>query len=66
MLLGQAGGLVIDWTQMPTYNTIMSIAAGGALLSLAYFARDLKTDPDLHLEISQMHRGGEHGVHLPF
>jgi uncharacterized membrane protein len=50
MLLGQAGGLVIDWTQMPTYNTIMSIAAGGALMCLVYFARDLKTDPDLHLE----------------
>ena len=40
-------GLVIDWTQMPTYNTIMSLAAGAALLSLLWFGWNLmkgKTD----------------------
>ncbi|GAA1219551.1 DUF981 domain-containing protein [Rhodoglobus aureus] len=34
-------GLVIDWTQMPTYNTIMAVAAGAGLLSLVLFARKL-------------------------
>ena len=34
-------GLVIDWTQMPTYNTIMAVAAGAGLLSLVLFARRL-------------------------
>lgn len=37
-------GLVIDWTQMPTYNTIMAIAAGAALISLVRFARALTKD----------------------
>ncbi|MFE7426536.1 hypothetical protein [Streptomyces sp. NPDC057545] len=27
-----ATGLKIDWTRMPTYNTIMSVAAGAGLL----------------------------------
>src|SRR5579875_778031 len=27
--------LVIDWTQMPTYNTIMAVAAGAGLCSIA-------------------------------
>ncbi|MCS4277539.1 putative membrane protein [Mycetocola sp. BIGb0189] len=35
-------GLVIDWTQMPTYNTIMSIAAGAGLLLLVLLARELR------------------------
>lgn len=34
-----SGGLVIDWTQMPTYNTIMSVAAGAGLLSLFSLGR---------------------------
>ena len=34
-------GLTIDWTQMPTYNTIMSVAAGAGLLSLVLFGRAL-------------------------
>jgi Protein of unknown function (DUF981) len=50
MVLAKASGLVIDWTQMPTYNTIMSIAAGAALISLVYFARALKSEQDLDLE----------------
>lgn len=29
--------LIIDWTQMPTYNTIMSIAVGAALITLTHF-----------------------------
>lgn len=43
-------GLVIDWTQMPTYNTIMSVAAGAALLVLVYFARDLHREKDVNFE----------------
>ena len=35
------GGLVIDWTQMPTYNTIMSVSAGAALMSIVQFVRTL-------------------------
>jgi uncharacterized membrane protein len=34
-------GLTIDWTQMPTYNTIMAVSAGAALMSIVYFARDV-------------------------
>lgn len=34
-------GLSIDWTQMPTYNTIMSIAAGAGLLSVVFLGRAL-------------------------
>ncbi len=36
MILGK---LVIDWTQMPTYNTIMAVAAGSGLCSIAQTAR---------------------------
>lgn len=43
-------GLVIDWTQMPTYNTIMSVAAGAGLLALLLLARDLRSEDDVHLE----------------
>ncbi|WP_226082556.1 DUF981 family protein [Mycetocola spongiae] len=46
----EAQGLVIDWTQMPTYNTIMSLAAGAGLITLVYFARALATDREVHLE----------------
>ncbi|MEP7213440.1 MAG: DUF981 domain-containing protein [Acidobacteriota bacterium] len=41
MLLMATGKLVIDWTQMPTYNTIMSVAAGAGLISIVYFAREI-------------------------
>jgi len=42
--------LIIDWTQMPTYNTIMSVAAGSALTSLVYFVRALGREKDIELE----------------
>lgn len=41
MIARAAGGLTIDWTQMPTYNTIMSVSAGAALLTLVWFGRAL-------------------------
>ncbi|MEB4613255.1 DUF981 domain-containing protein [Leucobacter sp. M11] len=50
MLITEAPGLIIDWTQMPTYNTIMSIAAGAGLISLVYFAKALMTDREVHLD----------------
>ncbi|TFB66858.1 DUF981 family protein [Cryobacterium sp. Hz9] len=37
----ETGGLVIDWTQMPTYNTIMSLAAGAGLILLVLLGRAL-------------------------
>lgn len=40
-----AQGLKIDWAQMPTYNTIMSVAAGAGLLLVVAFARRAN-DPD--------------------
>ncbi len=42
MTIFQAEGLVIDWTQMPTYNTIMSLMAGAGLLTLVWLGRDLQ------------------------
>lgn len=42
--------LIIEWTQMPTYNTIMSVAAGAALMSLVHFARTLHREKDVLLE----------------
>ena len=41
-----AQGLKIDWANMPTYNTIMAVAAGVGLLSLVLFARDLLRAPE--------------------
>ncbi|WP_456697964.1 DUF981 family protein [Aeromicrobium sp. P5_D10] len=38
-------GLKIDWATMPTYNTIMSIAAGAGLLGIVLLARQLMTKP---------------------
>jgi uncharacterized membrane protein len=35
---------------MPTYNTIMSISAGAALISLIRFARALMREKDVHFE----------------
>lgn len=40
-----AQGLEIDWAQMPTYNTVMSVAAGAGLLMIVGFIRRL-ADPD--------------------
>jgi len=42
--------LVIDWTRMPVYNTLMSVSAGAGLLSLVYFARALKREAGINLE----------------
>jgi uncharacterized membrane protein len=42
--------LVIDWTQMPTYNTIMSVAAGAGLLMLVLFAREAASGAEVDLE----------------
>jgi len=39
------GGLKIDWAQMPTYNTVMAVAAGVALVGLVLFARELLRGP---------------------
>ncbi|KZE81818.1 MAG: DUF981 family protein [Flavobacterium sp.] len=33
--------LIIDWQQLPTYNTVMAVASGAALLSLATIGRSL-------------------------
>lgn len=43
-------GLTIDWTQMPTYNTIMSVAAGAALLGIVWFGRSLLKGQPLNAE----------------
>jgi uncharacterized membrane protein len=37
----QDGGLTIQWTQMPTYNTIMAISTGAALCSVAHLGKKL-------------------------
>ena len=37
--MSEAQKLIIDWTQMPTYNTIMSVAAGAGIMSLVSFAQ---------------------------
>jgi hypothetical protein len=39
--MGESSPGMIDWTAMPTYNTIMSMAAGAGLVALVMFARDL-------------------------
>lgn len=39
------GELVIDWASMPTYNTIMAVAAGAGLILLVQFGRELLKDP---------------------
>lgn len=39
------GDLVIDWENLPTYNTIMSLAAGAGLILLVRLARDLLAAP---------------------
>jgi uncharacterized membrane protein len=42
--------LTIDWTQMPTYNTVMAISAGAALISLICFLQDLHKKNELQSE----------------
>lgn len=37
----QDSGLIIDWVNMPTYNTIMALATGAALISLAKIGQQL-------------------------
>jgi uncharacterized membrane protein len=49
-MLRADAGLVIDWTQMPTYNTIMSVCAGAGLLSVVWFAYRLVRDQRIHYE----------------
>ena len=41
MIALKASGLVIDWTQMPTYNTIMSLAAGAGLILIVLLGRSV-------------------------
>lgn len=36
--------LKIDWANMPTYNTIMSVAAGAGLIGLVVLGRELRSD----------------------
>ncbi|WP_298251492.1 DUF981 domain-containing protein [uncultured Arthrobacter sp.] len=40
-ITGGDSGLVIDWTEMPTYNTIMAIAAGAGLIFIVMIGRAL-------------------------
>ncbi|WP_336660637.1 DUF981 family protein [Leucobacter sp. USHLN153] len=42
MIPMESGGLVVDWTLMPTYNTIMSLAAGAGLLWIVGLGRALR------------------------
>lgn len=44
-MLGTSGGLTIDWANMPTYNTVMAVAVGAALLGLVLLGRALRKDP---------------------
>ncbi|AIY16494.1 DUF981 family protein [Pimelobacter simplex] len=39
-------GLKIDWANMPTYNTIMAVAVGAALIGLVMLGRQLLTSPE--------------------
>ncbi len=45
-----SAALVIDWTQMPTYNTIMSVAAGAGLMSVMWLGRGLQRGEPVRLE----------------
>lgn len=40
-----ADGLVIPWREMPTYNTVMAVAGGAALLMLVSLIRELLREP---------------------
>ncbi|QVQ50093.1 DUF981 domain-containing protein [Spiractinospora alimapuensis] len=46
-----SAGLVIDWANMPTYNTVMSVAAGAGLLLVVGLGRQLlRSDAELSTE----------------
>ncbi len=38
-------GLVIDWAEMPTYNTIMAVAVGAGVVGLVWLGRELLRSP---------------------
>ncbi len=38
-------GLIIDWVSIPTYNTIMCVAVGAALCSLAFMVKKQEMEP---------------------
>lgn len=38
-------GLTIDWENLPTYNTIMSVAAGAGLILIVRLGRQILEDP---------------------
>lgn len=40
-LTGVEGGIRIDWTTMPTYNTVMAVAAGAGLILVVALGRTL-------------------------
>lgn len=42
-----AQALKIDWEHLPTYNTIMAVAAGAGLLQLVRLGRDITHDRDV-------------------
>lgn len=45
MHLGLVAQMTIDWENLPTYNTIMAVAAGVGLLLIAKLGRELLNDP---------------------
>lgn len=47
---GRDTGLQIDWTQMPTYNTVMAVAAGAGLIFMFMLGRALTRDRDFRAE----------------
>lgn len=47
---GEEGGLTIDWTEMPTYNTIMALAAGAGLLLIVLLGNALQRDRSFRAE----------------
>jgi len=48
-MYGVADGLTIDWTQMPTYNTIMAVAAGAALITIVWMGTLVIKGRPVHL-----------------
>src|SRR5438552_5971059 len=42
--------LVVDWAQMPTYNTILSVSAGAALMSLVSFFRAVQREKNIRMD----------------
>lgn len=43
-------GMQTDWSLSPTYNTIMSVAAGAGLVTLVWFIRDLWVKRERNIE----------------